>query len=341
MTDRIFEDFGLVAAHRVRNLANTHWDHLIYAYLIENTRIYDIFAKVLGAYRCGEQLGTPSAEAQLFWRNTESLIYSDPAPTTIWSTGSRMRPDEMGDRMEIYWRMLGLELTHAEDVAEAHPYQKTAAANVDFVTAFEAFANATWRAIVNLRNTSGSNDTDNQAIATAAQRMHDMFLTRKQHGNISRQEFRAVAVMSWLHMAVSFDSPVVRDLSATAPSPEQRLFKIAERFENAERAEMDPHPQSQALFDLARPFSLLLRWIEAGLFNDIAGAEMLYRRRHYREVAEQVIGQYSIAMGHDVKATPVVVTKQAAKQAPSPQRLVAIPPARHAPMPAAATRLAS
>ena len=38
------------------------FDHLIYAYLIENTRILDIFCKVMEAYRAGEQLDTPSRE---------------------------------------------------------------------------------------------------------------------------------------------------------------------------------------------------------------------------------------------------------------------------------------
>ena len=35
------------------------WDHLIYAYMIENTRIYEIFRRVVHEYRHGEKLGTP------------------------------------------------------------------------------------------------------------------------------------------------------------------------------------------------------------------------------------------------------------------------------------------
>jgi hypothetical protein len=61
----------------------TNFDHLIYAYLIENTRIYDIFSKVVETYMFGEQLPTPSFLAQQFLRNTEYLIYSDALPTMV------------------------------------------------------------------------------------------------------------------------------------------------------------------------------------------------------------------------------------------------------------------
>jgi hypothetical protein len=74
-------------------------DHLVYAYLIENTRIFDIFYKVMEAYQSGEQLATPSRASEQFWRITENLIYSDPLPTTIWNLTSRARPDETSLRM--------------------------------------------------------------------------------------------------------------------------------------------------------------------------------------------------------------------------------------------------
>src|SRR6516162_8864952 len=41
-------------------MQSTNWDHLIYAYLIENTRIYEIFSKVLETYMFSEELETPS-----------------------------------------------------------------------------------------------------------------------------------------------------------------------------------------------------------------------------------------------------------------------------------------
>jgi hypothetical protein len=46
MTSRIRTDFGVQADDFNITDPPQRWDHLIYAYLIENTRIFDIFAKV-------------------------------------------------------------------------------------------------------------------------------------------------------------------------------------------------------------------------------------------------------------------------------------------------------
>ncbi len=53
------------------------FDHLIYAYLIENTRIYEIFRRVLFEYLHGERLEIPEPEAQQWLRTTEELFYRD------------------------------------------------------------------------------------------------------------------------------------------------------------------------------------------------------------------------------------------------------------------------
>ena len=46
-----------------------------YAYLIENTRIYEIFRRVIFEYRYGEKLGVPLESAQHWLRNTEETIF--------------------------------------------------------------------------------------------------------------------------------------------------------------------------------------------------------------------------------------------------------------------------
>jgi hypothetical protein len=131
-----------------------------------------------------------------------------------------------------------------------------------------------------------------------------MMGTRRINGNLSREEFRAVAVMSFLHLAVMFDSPAVVDLKATASSPEMRLQKIAERVG------MSAHPKSKPFFDLAAPFSQLMQGIETGSFNQPAGAQLLYKPVSAISAnAENVIDQYSLATGHDLKS-------QAVSQAP-------------------------
>ncbi len=300
----------------------TNWDHLIYAYLIENTRIFDIFSKVLEMYAFGEQLETPSPASQLFWRNTEYLIYGDGIPSMLWTTASRLRRDEIANRSTVYNWMLGIDLSHAQELAAAHPYLKPAASNRDFIPTFEAFAREVWGGIMNAKNSSGANPTDPVAIASNARRIYDMMATRRLNGNLSREEFRAVAVMSWLHLAVLYDSPVVVDLKATASSPEQRLTKIAERVG------MSAHTKAKPLFDLAQPFSFLMQSIEMGAFNDPAGAALLYDIVPPNNVAELnaevVIDQYGLATGRDAKAMSVV-PRNGVTQRPAP------PPARTAP----------
>ena len=283
----------------------TNWDHLIYAYIIENTRIFDIFAKVLEMYMFTEQLETPSQASQLFWRNLEYLIFGDAMPSMVWTATSRTRRDEIADRLTAYYWMFGIDLSHAPDIASQHPYQKPAAANRDFIPTFEALAREVWRGIVNARNTSGANDTDSTVIATLARRLYDMMATRRISGNLSREEFRAVSIISFLHLAVQYDSPAVVDLKASASSPEMRLQKMGERVQ------MNCHVKSKPFFDLAGPFSTLMQSIESGAFNTPAGAELLFKQTPPNVVsrnAEEVIDQYSLATGRDLKSRPVLVT---------------------------------
>jgi hypothetical protein len=284
----------------------SNWDHLIYAYLVENTRIYDIFNKVLETYMFSELLETPSATSQLFWRNVESLIYGDAVPTMVWTTTGRNRRDEMANRMTVYYWMFGIDLSHAQDLATQHPYVKPAASNHEFIPTFETFAREVWRGIVNVKNLTGPNDTDNEAIATAARRIYDMMLTRRLNGNLSREEFRAVALMSFLHLSIMYNSPVVLDLKAKASAPEQRLFKIAERVG------MTAHANSKPLFDLSQPFSLLLQLIETGNFNLPSNAPILYTVPNpIANMAEIVIDQYCLATGRDLKSQAVSVSPRA------------------------------
>jgi hypothetical protein len=297
----------------------TNWDHLIYAYVIENTRIYEIFRRVLDKYIHGGELETPSPASQLFWRNLEFLMYGDAVPSMVWTTSGRLRRDEQADRCSTYFWMFGIDLSHAQQLAVEHPYDKPAAANRDFIPTFEAFAREVWRGIVNARNTSGANDTDPTVIAYLAERIYDMMQTQRQSGNQSREELRAVAIMSFLHLAVFYDSPMVQDLRAEGSSPEMRLQKIAERVG------MTAHPKSKALFDLAGPFSKLMQLIETARYNNAQFTPELYQEQpaptRVSRTAEDVIDQYTLATGHDLKAVPVSVVQRAVTSSlPAPKR---------------------
>lgn len=257
-------------------------------------------------------------------------------PSMVWTTSSRLRRDEVADRLTTYYWMFGIDLSHAAEIAGRHPYQKPAAANRDFIPTFEAFGRKVWRGIVNAKNISGANDADPTVIATLARRLYDMMATRRISGNLSREEFRAVAIMSFLDLAVRYDSPAVVDLKATASSPEMRLQKIAERVG------MTAHPKSKPFFDLAAPFSILMHSIETGVFNDPVGAQALYSQiapNFPARNAETVIDQYTLATGRDLKSlavstvqrtttTPLPVTRRATP--PSPGQLARGRPNGHA-----------
>jgi hypothetical protein len=297
----------------------TNWDHLIYAYVIENTRIYEIFSKLLNKYIHGGELETPTPASQLFWRNLEFLIYGDAAPSMVWTTSGRLRRDEQACRCSTYYWMFGIDLSHAPQIAGEHPYEKPADSNRDFIPTFEAFGREVWRGIVNARNISGANDTDPRVIANLSERIYDMMQTQRQSGNQSREEFRAVAIMSYLHLAVLYDSPAVQDLRAEASSPELRLQKMAERVG------MSAHPKSKALFDLAGPFSKLMQALETGKYNTAANTPLLYQElpspTPLSRNAEDVIDQYTLATGRDLKSLPVSVVQRATTASlPAPKR---------------------
>jgi hypothetical protein len=320
---------GITGPATTKSLKASNWDHMIYAYIIENTRIYEIFSKVLETYIYTEQLETPTQESQLFWRNLEFLIFGDAMPSMLWTTSGRLRRDEIANRMTDYYWMFGLDLSHAGALAPKHPYQKPAASNVDFIPTFEALAREIWRGMVNAKNTSGANDTDATAIATLARRIYDMMATRRINGNLSREEFRAVSIMSFLNLAVLYDSPAVVDLKASASSPEMRLQKIAERVG------MTAHPKSKPFFDLAAPFSALMQTIETGNFNQPSGAQLLYwPPSTVADMAEKVIDQYSLATGRDLKSQAVTVVGRGATAAvpapkrPTPSAVPQLPPRR-------------
>ncbi len=116
------------------------FDHLIYAYMIENTRIYEIFRRVIHEFLHGEKLGVPgSAESQRWLRTTEELFYRDPPPFFITAITSQVRADIHGTRRNAYQRMFGMDLNHGMDDSKPYPYLKAEAANNEFVATFEEF----------------------------------------------------------------------------------------------------------------------------------------------------------------------------------------------------------
>jgi hypothetical protein len=283
------------------------WDHLIYAYMIENTRVYEIFRRVLEEYAYGERLGSPSVATQRWLRTTEQMFYGPDSPFQVYSVTSWIRPDVRGARRNAYFRMFGMDLNHGTDDNRPYPYPRSAAANVEFVSTFEDLLREVWRGIENFRNTAGAVPTDDATIANLARRLYDMLIVRRTGGNLAREELQHVSTMSWFHLTLSFDSPIVVNLEAQASSPEERLLKIGERVG------LPAHSRSGTYFRLADSMSLILRAIELAQFNDEPTARTLYTPMppaaapEIHDAMVGIIRDWSIATGRDMKARQVSV----------------------------------
>ena len=236
------------------------WHHLIYAYAIENTRIFEIFDRVVREFEAGERFETPDMETALWLRTTEALFYRDLGSGFIGSLTSSIRPDLRGIRRNTYFRLLGLDLNHGMDGNRPYQFDKPTASNREFVPIFEALLREVWRGVVNSANLIGPNDADNAAIADHARRLREMQNVRRNNGNLRREEFWAVAAMSWFHLAVAEDTPVVRAMKAEAESPAERLTKIGERVG------IPAHRRCDAFFNMAAELSSVLTFIETNPF---------------------------------------------------------------------------
>jgi hypothetical protein len=273
---------------------------------------------VLEEFLYGERLGTPRDDTFRWLRATEQLFYSADAPFRIYSVTSWIRPDTRATRRNAYFRMFGMDLNHGTDDSRPYPYPRAAAANAEFVATWEEFLREVWRGIENFSNSSGAKPTDDAAIANLARTLDDMLRVRREAGNLTRDELLHVSTMSWFHLTVAFDSPIVLDLEAQANAPEERLLKIGQRVG------LPAHSRSGAYFRLADDMSFILRAIEAKQFNSVAGAQTLYDKSatppDIFNAMNAIVRDWSIATGRDMKARRVSVT------APQPQPIR--PPSR-------------
>jgi hypothetical protein len=299
------------------------WPHAIYGYLIETTNVFEIFRRVLYEFNTGERLGTPSVRGRRWLRSTEQLFFGSPQPYTLAAITSEVRPDARATRRNLWWRLFGADLQHQSSDGRPYPYEKAQAANREFIPVFEDFLREVWRGIENSGNTSGANPTDNNVIVTLAQSMAKMLSSRRINGNLLWEEFIAVSVMSWFHLTIEFDSPIVVDLNCTATSSAERLRLIGERVG------VSAYARSDSCIELADPMSRILLQVEEGDFSTDEGAQSLYapednngNPNELRATMTTIITQWSAASGRPMKAPKVEVTTQAGMrtvaQAPAP-----------------------
>ena len=255
------------------------WHHLSYAYVIESTGVFEVMAEVLRRLLVGETLDTLSAGGLRWVRATEELFFRDPPLFSISGAVSEIRPDDRINRRNGMWRMFGMDLPHPvparwvgprDGGEQAWKSDTGSGVNTGFREKWTELLRQVWLGIENARNESGPNATDKEYVAFLCNALKDMMNMRRRGGQLAREEFVHVSTMSWFHLTLESDTPIVVDLKADATNAADRLAKIAQRVG------MQPAARSRELFELADLMSAMLRAIEAGKFDTGEEAETLF-----------------------------------------------------------------
>jgi hypothetical protein len=294
------------------------WDHAAYAMIIESTGVFEILAEVTRRYAIGETLEPPSLATERWLRSTEELFFRDPPLFQITGITSQLRPDPRVTRRNLYWRLLGMDLPHdlphgPQAAGGEQPWKRdVGVANMRFHELWVELLRQVWIGYENVTNTSGAKPTDPAYIAEICRYLKDMLQMRRLNGQLAREEFASVSQLSWFHLTVESDTPLVTDLRAQGSDPYDRLVKIGQRVG------MKPSPRSWELFQIADLVSAVLRFIEIGYFDSTANAVTFYTLgTTLQQDMVRIIDLWEMATGDSIKDQGVRV---AAGAAAKPQR---------------------
>jgi hypothetical protein len=248
--------------------------HLIGAYLAENTRVLQIFERVIDKYLSDEELNiavanTGASRVVFNWlMNSERLFFKNDSPR-LTNIRSILRPNADASRRNAYRRLLGIDLAFGNpDSNEPVQYPKAKAANLQFIPLFEKYLAEIWQGYQNARNIAGVNSTDVQCLTETATQLRELLSARRggQIGpnntyssmNLSREEFSAVLLTQWFVFVLTYNSPVVTFLQCDSSTIGERLMKIGNKVG------IPAHNKSQALFEMMGPASSILCALEIG-----------------------------------------------------------------------------
>jgi hypothetical protein len=258
-SDKVFSNFQLSPGY-----------HMVYAYVLENTRIVQIFERLITKYMLDEEMGIASDPVVFNWiMNCERLFFKCDTER-ISNLRSQLRPSSDSSRRNAYMRMLGMDLAFGEPNDNTAPvYHKAKASNVNFVPIFETYLTEIWQGYLNARNTAGPNKTDVNAIVQLTLQLKEMLQARRGGSlvfkpyanlNLSREEYSSVLLTSWFRFIISYDSPVVNYLSCQSSTIGERLLKLGMK------AGIPSHTKSQSLFELAGPLAAVMNAVESTEF---------------------------------------------------------------------------
>ncbi|MGC1240492.1 MAG: hypothetical protein WA874_02840 [Chryseosolibacter sp.] len=327
--------------------------HLMFAYLVENTRILQIFERLIDRYTSDETFGVAIDPLVFNWlQNSEKLFFRNESPTTLIT--SAIRPSTDAARRNAYWRMFGMDLSFGDINSignSAYSYTKAKAANQQFVIIFERYLAEVWQGYINARNSSGVNSTDINNMINLADQIRELLTARRgnvngnsyAYLNLSREEFASVLINSWFTFVISDDTPLVQFLNCQSSTIGERLLKIGAKVG------IPAHSRSQSLFEMAGPAANVLSLIEAGGTLDNQGTMQNILtslnppfvpslNSNYMEDFLSIINNWERATGHRIKnpETKLSAVVKVSENGHKPQPRVPVPAQR---MPAPQTTL--
>jgi hypothetical protein len=176
--------------------------------------------------------------------------------------------------------------------------------NVRFHELWVDFLRAVWTGIENAKNSSGPNPTDDAYVLEVSQYLRDLLQMRRRGGNLAREEFIHVATLSWFHLTVDLDTPVVKDLRSQGTDAADRLIKLGDRVG------IKPPAHARELFEMAELASSLVRFIELGYFSTPVRVQALYAApSELRDDVQRIIDLWEMSTGSTLKAPAVRVVQ--------------------------------
>lgn len=283
--------------------------HLIYPYMMENTKMFQIFERLITSYRQGEDLTIPynltDFNTSPWIENTYQLFFSN-SPNSIWSQDSTPGSTFEAMRRNGYHRLFGMDLNHGigESNTTPVPYKRANHFNTEFIPQFESFLKLCWQMMINFSNTSNINTTDLIALQEQANSLKNMLLARRTTENnldnytllnLSKLEYHAVVMAEWFNHAISYNSPIVREMSAEGVTASERLSRLGQRVG------IPVHSKASNFLDLAPLMATLLRLFELDeVDNDYLTAIANSSTRPYALITS-IIHNYQLATGRDIK----------------------------------------
>ena len=244
--------------------------HFIYAYLLENTRILQIFERLIDKYANDEELGIATPNVYQWISNSERLFFKD-GTYRSHSIRSLIRPSFEDNRRNAYFRMFGIDLAFGDINSTASGYYKAKTANQQFVPLFERYLSEVWQSYINVRNSSGPNTTDVNNLVELATQIRELLKARRggrpggglnvyAGTNLSMEEYASAMIVTWFTFIISADTQLVNFLNCQSSTIGERLIKIGNKVG------IPAHTKCQALFEMAGAAANIMNLLEIGTY---------------------------------------------------------------------------